>query len=77
MISSCSCPIKGVPAITANCPITLSDYNFADQLTQNRAVFAPITFEEIVIVVIKRSRKSKQIAVTNTTDDKFRMVYST
>ena len=40
--------------ITANCPITLSDYNFADLLEQNTAVYAPITFEEIVIVMIKR-----------------------
>ena len=36
--------------ITANCPITLSDYNFADYLMQNTAVYAPITFEEIVMV---------------------------
>ena len=30
----------------------LSDYNFADYLEQNTAVYAPITFEEIVIVMI-------------------------
>ena len=32
-----------------NCPnySQLSDYNFADQLEQNRAVYAPITFDEI------------------------------
>ena len=29
----------------------LSKYNFADQLEQNTAVYAPITFEEIVIVM--------------------------
>ena len=29
-----------------------SNYNFADQLEQNTAVYAPITFEEIVIVTI-------------------------
>ena len=46
MIGSCNCPI------TANCLITLSDYNFADQLEQNTAVYSPITFEEIVIVMI-------------------------
>ena len=45
MIGSCNCPI------TANCLITLSDYNFADQLEQNTAVYSPITFEEIVIVL--------------------------
>ena len=38
--------------ITANCPIKLSDYNFADKLEQNTADYAPITFEEIVIVMI-------------------------
>ena len=38
--------------ITANCPITPSDYNFADQLEQNTAVYAPITFQGIVIVMI-------------------------
>ena len=32
-----------------NCPITLSDYNFADELVQNTAVYAPVTFEEIVM----------------------------
>ena len=31
----------------------LSDYNFADKLEQNTAVCTPITFEEIVIVMIK------------------------
>ena len=30
----------------------LSDYNFADYLMQNAAVYAPITFEEIVMVMI-------------------------
>ena len=30
-----------------NCPITLSDYNFEDYVS------APITFEELVIVMIK------------------------
>ena len=46
MIDSCNCPI------TANGLITLSDFTFADQLEQNTAVFAPITFEKIVIVMI-------------------------
>ena len=44
MIDSGNC------SITANCPITLSDYNFADYLEQNTAVYAPSTFEEIVLV---------------------------
>ena len=46
MIGSCNY------LITATFPITPSEYNFADQLEQNTAVFAPITFEEIVIVMI-------------------------
>ena len=50
MIGSCNCPIIGL-RFTANCPITLCDYNFAE-LEQNTAVYAPITFEEIVIVII-------------------------
>ena len=41
-----SCPI------TANCPITLFDNNFADSLEQDTAVYAPITFEDIVVVMI-------------------------
>ena len=32
--------------------IEQSDYNFADQLEQNTTVYAPITFNEILIVVI-------------------------
>ena len=31
----------------------LSDYNFPDWLEQNTAVYVPITFEEIVLVMIK------------------------
>ena len=46
-LSDYRCPI------TANCPITLSDYSFPDYLEQNTALYAPITFEEIVIVMIK------------------------
>ena len=33
--------------------LQVSDYNFVDSLGQNKAVYAPITFEEIVIVVIR------------------------
>ena len=50
MIGSCNCMSNYRCPIAANFPITLSDYNFADQLEQNRAVYAPITLEEIVIV---------------------------
>ena len=42
---------------SCNCPITLSDYNFADKLEQNTAVYAPIAFEETVIVMYKREIK--------------------
>ena len=45
-----------------NCPITLSDYNFADELEQNAAVYAPITFEEIVIVMMNHNIDVKEEA---------------
>jgi len=32
--------------------LQVSDYNFADWLVQNTAAYAPITFEEIVTVMI-------------------------
>ena len=35
------------------CTITLSDYNFADYLENSTAAYAPINFEQIVIVMIK------------------------
>ena len=40
--------------ITTNCPITLYDYNFAGKFKkkENTEVYEPITFEEIVIVMI-------------------------
>ena len=38
--------------ITANCPIAMSDYNYAELLVKNKAANAPITFEEIVTVMI-------------------------
>ena len=38
--------------ITANCPTTLSDYSSAEWLVKNKAANAPITFEEIVMVMI-------------------------
>ena len=39
--------------VPANCLITLSDYNCTEWLVKNKAVSAPITFEEIVMVIIK------------------------
>ena len=38
MIGSYNCPI------TANCPIALSDYNFANQLEKNTVVYARIRY---------------------------------
>ena len=43
MIGSCNCPI------TANCPTTTLQIN----QSKNTTVYAPITFEEIVTVMIK------------------------
>ena len=40
--------------ITANCPITQSDYSSTEWLVKNKGANAPITFEEIVMVVIKK-----------------------
>mgnify|MGYP001794704088 CR=1 FL=1 len=39
--------------------VTLYDCNFGDKLLQNTAVYAPITFEEIVMIVIVLSKKQK------------------
>ena len=47
-MSDCRCPI------TANCPLTLSDYNCTDWLVKNKAASAPISFSEIVMVMIKQ-----------------------
>ena len=55
--------------ITANYLTTLYNYmlSFADYLVQNRAVYAPIRFEEIVIIIIvminKVKKKNNQIHV--------------
>ena len=48
--------------ITANYLITLYNYmlSFADYLVQNRAVYAPIRFEEIVIIIIVMINKVKK-----------------
>ena len=37
----------------SDCPITLSDYNSTEQLVKNKVATAPITFEEIVMAMIK------------------------
>ena len=43
------------PTVRLHRPITPSDYNFRDELEQNTAVYAPITFEGIVNVMISNS----------------------
>ena len=50
-LSDYRCPI------TANYAITLSDYNSTKWLVKNKAATAPITFEEIVMVMIKFIKK--------------------
>ena len=47
--------------ITANPLITMLavNYNFADYLVENTAVYAPITFEEIVIVMINNGNRTE------------------
>ena len=47
--------------ITANCLITLLavNYNFADYLVENTAAYAPIKFEEIVIVMINNGNRTE------------------
>lgn len=44
----------------------MSDVNFADKLEQNTAVYAPITFE-VIVIMIKR--------VTGTNNDQLVMFY--
>ena len=50
-LSDYRCPI------TANYAITLFDYNSTKWLVKNKAATAPITFEEIVMVMIKFIKK--------------------
>ena len=45
-LSDYRCPI------TANCPITLSDFNFTEWLVKNEAANALIGIEEFVVVMI-------------------------
>ena len=37
--------------------VRLQDYNFADYLVQNAAVYTPITFEEIVLILVSAVTK--------------------
>ena len=46
---------------TANCPITLSDYNCTEWLVKYKAADTPITFEEIVMVIIIISLMGSQM----------------
>lgn len=41
----------------ANCSITLSDYNSIEWLMKNEAASAPITFAEIVMVMISQNKQ--------------------
>ena len=50
MIGCFNCPI------TANCLITLSDYNCTEGLVIHKAADAPITFKEIVKVMSRIDR---------------------
>lgn len=43
--------------IMANCSITLSDYNSIEWLMKNEAASAPITFAEIVMVMISQNKQ--------------------
>ena len=38
--------------ITATCPVTPSDYNCTERSVKNKTANAPITFDEIVTVII-------------------------
>ena len=50
MIDCLNCPI------TANCPITLSDFNCTEWLVQNEAAKAPIRIGEFVMVMINEEK---------------------
>ena len=50
MIGCFNCPI------TANCLITLSNYNYTEWLVKHKAADAPIAFEEIVMAMIRLIR---------------------
>ena len=47
-LSDYRCPI------TANCLITLSDYDFTELSVKYRAADAPITFQEILMIMFKK-----------------------
>ena len=50
-----NCPITAKCPITVNCPITLFDYSSTEWLVKNKAANALIMFEEIVMVMIKKT----------------------
>ena len=49
-------PWLAASAVRLHCPITLSGYNCTEWLLKYKAADAPMTFEEIVMVMIKRIR---------------------
>ena len=51
-VSYYKCPIS------ANCPSTVFDYKCKEWLIKNKAADAPVTFEEIVTVMIKTTRRT-------------------
>ena len=61
-VSDYRCPI------TANCPITPSDYNCTEWLVKYKTADAPITFEEIVMVMIRtKIREDAESTYKNST----------
>ena len=54
-LSDYRCPITAKCPITVNCPITLFDYSSTEWLVKNKAANALIMFEEIVMVMIKKT----------------------
>ena len=59
MIGCFNCPI------TANSPITLFDYNCTKCLVKKKAAPTPITFEEIVMVMITSRHESFSVTFEN------------
>ena len=52
MIGCFNCSITGVVLQPTVCRITLSDYNSTEKLVKNKAINAPNTFEEFVMIMI-------------------------
>ena len=61
---------------TANCPIAQSDYNFADSSVQNTAVYAPIKFEKIIIVMIKNTNSGDKHCISTHFNTKRNVLYA-